>query len=270
MIEQKLKNKIYFSALLLSATCILLTATVTSAVEINWGAGNYPILDENGDPLEDGDLAQLIWDQEGDGIDPPSSDGMPTDDDRLIAASFLGKGSFLEGRFSENTSTTMVGVGDFLYVRAWNGPNPAEATHYGDTRDHTPSVWALGNDYSFTLDATSAQSWSTRLGGVTGVETEPPPRVRVPFALFQNHPNPFHASTAIFYSIPTPTHLLLNIYDITGRRVRTLVDDRIEAGRHHIFWKGFDDQGRRVPTGTYFSRLAMDGQLRVRKMTLIR
>lgn len=69
------------------------------------------------------------------------------------------------------------------------------------------------------------------------------------------HPSPFRGETAIRYTIDRSGAVRLAVYDVSGRRVRTLVDDVREAGAHLERWPGRDDAGRAVPAGVYLVRL---------------
>ena len=90
------------------------------------------------------------------------------------------------------------------------------------------------------------------------------------YALFQNAPNPFNPSTDIRYQLPEAGRVRLVIYDLLGRTVRVLADDRREAGYHLISWDGRDETGRPVGSGIYLLRLEAGGLAQVRKMTLMR
>jgi hypothetical protein len=90
-------------------------------------------------------------------------------------------------------------------------------------------------------------------------------------ALEQNRPNPFNPRTEIKFSLPREQHLKLRIYDVEGRLVKTLVDERRIAGVHRVIWNGTDATGARVSSGLYFYRLITDdGQVRTRKMMLLK
>ena len=103
------------------------------------------------------------------------------------------------------------------------------------------------------------------------------------FDLSQNYPNPFNPTTRIDYSVVSDGHVTLNVYDITGRLVSTLVDGYVDAGYHSVMWNGVDNKGELVEysigtietnttiflefnivtkentkEGTYFVRFAMD------------
>ena len=91
--------------------------------------------------------------------------------------------------------------------------------------------------------------------------------------LYQNYPNPFNASTTITYTIPKGVRerIHIEIYDILGRLIRTLVDDRKQPGRYTKHWDGRDNQGNRVSSGLYFHRIEAGGNFTsTRKMTILR
>ena len=75
------------------------------------------------------------------------------------------------------------------------------------------------------------------------------------YALLQNYPNPFNPATTIGFEIPFSSHVVLKIYDVTGREVRTLVDEERSSGSHTIVWDGKDETGRNVASGTYIYRM---------------
>jgi hypothetical protein len=77
--------------------------------------------------------------------------------------------------------------------------------------------------------------------------------------LLQNSPNPFTASTRIGFTLPQGGRVKLNVYDVAGRRMRTLADHELPAGRHDLVWDGRDDGGRRVAAGNYRYRLELPG-----------
>jgi len=86
-----------------------------------------------------------------------------------------------------------------------------------------------------------------------------------------NLPNPFNTKTAISYSSPVTGHLSLVIYDITGREIKTLVDEVKTAGTHTIEWDGTNRGGTKVPSGTYFYRIKVEnGFTSARKMIFLK
>ncbi|MDH3216240.1 MAG: PQQ-dependent sugar dehydrogenase [Candidatus Krumholzibacteria bacterium] len=89
--------------------------------------------------------------------------------------------------------------------------------------------------------------------------------------LGQNYPNPFNPSTVIHYEVAmSGRNVTLQIYDVTGRLVRTLVDGYETGGHRTTTWDGKDDGGQTVSTGVYFYQLNAKGFSETRKMVLIK
>jgi len=88
------------------------------------------------------------------------------------------------------------------------------------------------------------------------------------FALAQNYPNPFNPGTAISYRLPEPGMTRLDVFNLLGQRVITLVDRYMPAGDHTALWNGFDAAGRAVPSGVYLYRLESGTHIARMKMTL--
>ncbi len=90
------------------------------------------------------------------------------------------------------------------------------------------------------------------------------------YRLDQNHPNPFNPRTTIRFALPEAADVRLEVYGVDGRLVKTLVSEIREAGHHEVIWRGNDDAGRRVATGTYFYVIDAGDFHQVRKMTLMK
>jgi len=92
------------------------------------------------------------------------------------------------------------------------------------------------------------------------------------YRLNQNYPNPFNPSTTIEFDIPDKVEdtqdVKLSIYDIRGRLVRTLVDEKKGSGHYSIAWDGIDEKGKQVSSGVYLYRISVGKFLSVRKMLL--
>ncbi len=83
-------------------------------------------------------------------------------------------------------------------------------------------------------------------------------------------PNPFNPRTDIKFSLPRESSVQLKLYDVSGRLVRSLVDETMASGAYSVRWSGHDDAGKSVASGTYFMRLVADGEIRLKSMVLIR
>lgn len=82
-----------------------------------------------------------------------------------------------------------------------------------------------------------------------------------PHALRANHPNPFQSITTIPYMLDALVQVDLAVYDVLGRRVRTLTQGMQAAGDYSVQWDGLDEQGNRLTSGMYLLRLLVDGSL---------
>jgi len=89
--------------------------------------------------------------------------------------------------------------------------------------------------------------------------------------LLQNSPNPFNPTTTIPFVISGASEdVSLAVYDLAGRRVKTLVDGPVRAGRRSVVWNGRDEAGNPVASGVYFARLATSGVEDVAKMIVLK
>lgn len=99
-----------------------------------------------------------------------------------------------------------------------------------------------------------------------GTEQKIPTR----FALSQNFPNPFNPETNIGYDLPKAGCVRLHIYDIRGRRVKTLSDGNQAAGSYNVSWDGTAENNKPVASGVYVYRLIAGDAVKLRKMLLLR
>jgi hypothetical protein len=92
--------------------------------------------------------------------------------------------------------------------------------------------------------------------------------------LLQNYPNPFNPSTEITFDLPgnvgEKLDVTLAIFDISGRRVRGLIDSGLEAGSHRVRWDGRNDRGEPVPAGVYLCRVMAGDEEFTKKMALVK
>ena len=113
-------------------------------------------------------------------------------------------------------------------------------------------------------------TWVVLAGSQSFVRDERAAHMPATVELLPGYPNPFHAYTTLTYTLPATTATRLTIYDISGRRVRTLVDADLESGRHTVQWNGRNEAGRPVASGVYFGRLEAGGQRDVQRLVLVR
>jgi len=90
------------------------------------------------------------------------------------------------------------------------------------------------------------------------------------FELGQNYPNPFNPTTTISFGLPAETAVDLNIYNIRGQIVKTLVSKVLPAGHHEVVWDGKNSAGEDVSSGVYFYRLSAGEFSESRKMIMLK
>jgi len=114
-----------------------------------------------------------------------------------------------------------------------------------------------------------AITWATGLVLVSGVGDQAGRHSDTRFSL-PSHPNPFSGSTAIRFSLQVPGAVRLTIYDLAGRRVRTLLQAFHSGNNHCLAWDGRGDTGRALSAGTYCYRLETATGVETGKMMLVR
>jgi hypothetical protein len=168
------------------------------------------------------------------------------------------------------------GDSDFQYFKVYRStdryfdPAPGNLvemtveTEWTDPEYDTEDVY-----YKITaLDYAGNESAPAFLESTTGAEDQVIPRS---FALHQNAPNPFNPETMIRYDVPPMGgRVIVTIYDVSGRLVRTLVDGARTAGQHSARWDGRNENGQRLASGVYFCRMTARGFVGKQKMILLR
>ncbi len=168
-----------------------------------------------------------------------------------------------------------------LYTKI--NPSLLSDTTFTDTTVDT------GNWYYYVatcVDSLDLESeYSNEVSVFVGIEEVGIGSVPPAFNLFQNYPNPCSHTATIRYSLPsrrgdggtrrggdisTYRHINLSVYDLSGRLVRTLVDEKQEPGYYSVAWDGKDRLARTTSSGIYFCRLAGQGLTSTKKMVLLR
>ena len=90
------------------------------------------------------------------------------------------------------------------------------------------------------------------------------------YSLLDAYPNPFNPITTLSFSVPTEGIVSLNIYDMTGRLVSTLLDANLKQGYHSITWNGMDSNGHAVSSGMYIYSLKGEGVSITKKMVMMK
>lgn len=91
-----------------------------------------------------------------------------------------------------------------------------------------------------------------------------------PLVLDNNYPNPFNPETTISFSIASEAKVELNIYNVKGQKVKTLVDSKLIPGKYRFVWDGKDNNNKSVSSGVYFTRVEAAGKCKTKKMLLLK
>lgn len=110
-------------------------------------------------------------------------------------------------------------------------------------------------------------AFAVRFGGEVSAADDGPAGFE---PLLRAFPNPFNPQTQLTYTVPKAGAIRLDIFDVSGRRVRTLVNSRIAAGTHTAAWDGRDTNGATLASGVYFVRLAAPGATRTLRVVLLK
>ena len=166
-----------------------------------------------------------------------------------------------------------MGVDDYLHEAALADDPPSGSFYDPDHAGDVARLSSLGvhehwNDpvnrqYSRNLGIGDGIEL-VRLSQATHVPTSPSRRPAYCY------PNPFNPRTTIHFELIAAGRVDLTIYDVSGARVATILDEYLDAGRHDASWHGCDDTGRDQPTGIYYYRLRQAETRESGKMTLIR
>ncbi|MFC1724248.1 FlgD immunoglobulin-like domain containing protein [candidate division KSB1 bacterium] len=90
------------------------------------------------------------------------------------------------------------------------------------------------------------------------------------FSLKQNYPNPFNPVTTIEYQLKTPSNITLEIFNINGQLIKTLISKKMSAGSYKVIWDGTNESGIKAASGTYIYRIKAGAFVKSKKMVLMK
>ncbi len=170
---------------------------------------------------------------------------------------------------------------EFIYPLFWLSVDPQSGTippdgsqNLGITFDATdlPDGNYFGEIYFTTNDPYQrTHTVACSLGvGTVDIDDDNESALPLVFSLNQNYPNPFNPTTEIMFNLPRSGHVSLDIYDILGRKVTSLVDEELVAGTHNVIWNSTNASGDKVSSGIYFYKLSQNDNTITKKMVLIK
>ncbi len=141
--------------------------------------------------------------------------------------------------------------------------------------EYVQGIWNyyfVKNDGSMGVhNATYAVSLLQKSLGIYPLDVKPAGgEIPNQFALNQNYPNPFNPSTTITFALPKNEQVKLEVYDILGNLVKTVVNQQMAPGNYNVVWNGVDQNGARVSSGVYLYRLQAGSFSTVKKMLMVK
>jgi len=138
-----------------------------------------------------------------------------------------------------------------------------------ETKIHIDTaILSFGQDYSDQEDINILTALTS--SDSTSDSDENIERNKAILELRQNYPNPFNLSTTIEYSIPDESEVFIAIYNIFGKRVKTIQDEVVSPGKYKVSWNGRDDTGDSLASGVYFYLLSSNENFIIHKMILLK
>ncbi|MFA7057756.1 MAG: choice-of-anchor J domain-containing protein, partial [Candidatus Cloacimonadales bacterium] len=233
---------------------------------------------------------------------PPITDMIPQSGNKFIAsfASSEGEnndwiitprvviGSTTVVSFYARSYTSDYGLEKFKVKMSLGGDQVENFTytlHQGQTHLEAPTEWTpfhfnvsqlAGNTARFAIQCISTDAFILMIDNFRidstddGSDNDDVVIVPQVNALSQNYPNPFNPETSISFSMQDAGKVSLDIYNIKGQKVKTLLNDHREAGTHNIVWNGTDDNNKNVSSGIYFYRMKNGKFSSTKKMILMK
>tara|TARA_B100001123_G_scaffold445720_1_gene598058 strand:+ start:6334 stop:9891 length:3558 start_codon:yes stop_codon:yes gene_type:complete len=167
---------------------------------------------------------------------------------------------------------------DFQYFLLQRGIDENFSTNIYTTFELAETIYTdeeidLGQEYFYRLaafDHAGNRSEFTQSMSATALGTDQDGMIPDVFALHQNYPNPFNPETKIRYDLPEDGMVIINIYDLMGRNVKSLVNEIQTAGYRSIYWNATNDYGESVSAGMYIYTIRAGMFMDTRKMVLLK
>ncbi len=210
-----------------------------------------------------------------------------TNDDWIISP-YMTIGTTTVVSFYARSYTDEYGLEKFRVLMSLGGDQPSDfqfSLHQGIDYLEAPTEWT---PYYFNLSDLTGTSVRIAIQCISndafvfmtdnfridstddGVDNDDQQVAPLMSTLEQNYPNPFNPETSIAYSLKTSGLVSLDIYNVKGQKVKTLINDNQEAGSHTAVWNGRDDKGNNVSSGVYFYKLKSGNYTSTRKMILLK
>lgn len=235
-------------------------------VESEWNQNNYEVSFRNGPPTNTPVITGRYWTDDGGGRFVILQDTTP-----------VALGAWYHVTFERDATTNVLalavrdGNDQLLFGKSLVDAGPpvtgGAPLRVGRAQTSAGDYWFIP-PFRGKLDDVKVYNYPA--SGLTPVGDKYGNGLPGRFELLQNYPNPFNPATSIRFAVPSRQAVQLVIYDLLGRKVKTLLDEEVEAGEHAVSWDGSNESGRIVASGLYVYRMRTDKFVEVRKMMLLR
>lgn len=189
-----------------------------------------------------------------------------------LSNAYVTKGGYTNTNISEQINFSKEPILPIQTLKTyWNNPSGTQVDM--DTVGQANFNFAYSNSYqsySWSTDGLPLGSVSWFGMNITEIDKNKNSNIPLQYYLEQNFPNPFNPSTTIQYSLPDQERVKLNVYNVLGQLVKTLVDSFQSAGFHSVIWDGSNNNGQKVSSGIYFYKIDSGKFINIKKMILIK
>jgi len=171
-------------------------------------------------------------------------------------------------RFKVGVSTTGTAPANFTII---SGANYIQAPI--DWTEYTYSLASYTGNIYVGIQCVSNDAWFFLVDDVLVTGTSPnddPVTPVIATELHGNYPNPFNPATTISYSVKDASPVTVEVYNVKGQLVRTLVRDTKEAGNYSVVWNGRDNNGSACSSGVYYFKMTAGKYSNTRKMIMMK
>ncbi len=175
------------------------------------------------------------------------------------------------------TNWDLVGGDQFFYIDQRNGHADSDWRLYTAVAQAPEEAAGVSMRARYTSFPTGKTWWDdfaiqeiTPLAVAIDDPSNNLPVIATDYRLSDNYPNPFNPTTVIQYTVPKAGKVRIDIYNVLGEKVKTLVNGVMTPGTYSAIWNGTDDNGKRVTTGVYFYQLKAKNAVITKKMTFIK
>ena len=188
--------------------------------------------------------------------------------------------SFVAEPWAENAATYADANGDGIIDENdvigigvnWGNEHQITGASYGVSIDDIEYLQQYRSEFEELNNALSGNSESVQsMKSLLQMIFDFPEDISPPAQYLKNYPNPFNPMTTIYYSVTDASQQTnISIYNLKGRKVKTLINSQLDAGEYSLSWNGEDEYGNKCASGIFFCRFTNGAETRTNKITLLK